>query len=95
MQTQTVTTVVEQFSKKSLSAAHRTRKKHLRRGPNANPADEEEAEAQDEEDELKPHHYYIWGKWNALEKDSKDQAQRSAEQRRQDQTKLADEVLDL
>ena len=91
-----MTTLVEQFSKQSLSAAHVARKKHLRRGPDANPADEEEAEAQEEESEgLKAHHFFVWGKWNELKRSSKDQAQRSAEQRRQDEAKLASEALEL
>jgi hypothetical protein len=90
-----VTTIVQKFSKESLSAAHSARKKHLKRGPDANPADEEEAEAQDEESDLKPHHYYVYAKCNKLDRDAQDQAKRSPEQRRQEEARLADEALDL
>lgn len=85
----TITTIVERASEAKLTAAREKRQKHVEGGS----GQFEHSDAG--QDEFHSHARFVFDNWAQLGLEADDQAQRSAERRREDQTALADEAVDL
>jgi hypothetical protein len=82
----TITTIVERASEAQLTAAREKRQDHIENGRDRPDVGE---------DGFHSHARFVFENWNQLSREAEAQAQRSAEKRREDQTALADEAVDL
>lgn len=85
----TITTIVERASEAQLTAAREKRQEHIEGGRDRlNRSDAGE-------DEFHSHASFVLDNWNQLAQEADSQTHRSAERRREDQTALADEIIEL